>query len=149
MATRFEGTEKQKQALNAYIALMRAANAVTIRAHRHLRAAKLTLGQFGALEALFHLGPMRQHELAGKLLCSPGNISTVLSNLERRKLVRRRTDSADARCTVVEVMDKGQRLMDEVFPRHVVGLEEAMTTLAPPELESLRVLCRKLGKAQT
>lgn len=149
MATKFEGTANQKQALNAYIALMRAANAVTIRAHRHLRAAKLTLGQFGALEALFHLGPMRQHELAGKLLCSPGNISTVLSNLERRKLVRRRTDSADARCTVVEVTDKGQRLMDEVFPRHVVGLEEAMTALTASELESLRVLCRKLGKAQT
>lgn len=149
MATRFEGTDKERQALNAYIALMRAANAVTIRAHRHLRAAKLTLGQFGALEALYHLGPMRQHELAGKLLCSPGNISTVLSNLERRKLVRRRTDSADARCTVVEVTDKGQRLMDDVFPRHVVGLEEAMTALTAPELESLRVLCRKLGMAQT
>jgi len=149
MATRFKGTETQKQALNAYIALMRAANAVTIRAHQHLRAAKLTLGQFGALEALYHLGPMRQHELAGKLLCSPGNISTVLSNLEWRKLVRRSTDGADARCTIVEVTDKGHRLMSEIFPGHAVGLEEAMSVLAAPELESLRALCRKLGMAQT
>lgn len=149
MATRFKGTETQKQALNAYIALMRAANAVTLRAHRHLRAAKLTLGQFGALEALYHLGPMRQHELAGKLLCSPGNISTVLSNLERRKLVRRRTDNTDARCTIVEVTDKGHRLMSDMFPGHVAGLQEAMSVLAAPELESLRALCRKLGMAQT
>ena len=35
-------------------------------------------------EALYHLGPMRPNELARKLLRSPGNMTTVLDNLERR-----------------------------------------------------------------
>jgi len=149
VATAFQGTARQEQALNAYITLMRAASAVTLRVHRHLSGSKLTLGQFGALEALFHLGAMRQHELAGKLLCSPGNISTVLSNLEERKLVRRLADRDDGRCTVVEITDKGRRLMNEVFPRHVLELERAMAALSATEQEDLRRLCRTLGKAQT
>jgi MarR family 2-MHQ and catechol resistance regulon transcriptional repressor len=148
MATKYRGTEAEARALDAYINLMRAANAVTLRVHRHLREADLTLGQFGALEALFHLGPMRQHELVEKLLCSPGNLSTVLTNLERRKLVRRRGDASDARCTMVEVTEKGTRLIEEVFPRHVEGLQTVMGALSAKEQEDLRALCRKLGKAQ-
>lgn len=148
MATKFAGTPEQIRVLNAYINLMRAANSVTLRVHRHLRAAKLTVGQFGALEALYHLGAMRQNELTAKLLCSPGNLSTVLTNLEYRQLVRRKADPSDARCIRVEITERGTRLMDDVFPGHVAGLQTALAVLSSAEQETLRSLCRKLGTAQ-
>ena len=50
-------TQTEQQALKLYTQLMRAANAVTEKMHGHLADNRLTLSQFGVLEALYHLGP--------------------------------------------------------------------------------------------
>ena len=42
----------------------------------------MTVSQFGVLEALHHLGPLRQGEISAKLLRSGGNITLVVDNLE-------------------------------------------------------------------
>lgn len=145
MATRYKGTARETLALDAYIALMRAAESVTARTHGHLAGAKLTLGQFGALEALHHLGPLRTTELARKLLRSPGNVTTVLDNLEKSGLVRREQESADRRCTIVSITPRGSALLREVFPRHVAGMTRELGVLTRREQEELKRLCRKLG----
>ncbi|MEW6269222.1 MAG: MarR family transcriptional regulator [Thermodesulfobacteriota bacterium] len=145
MATRHLGPVRETRALDAYIALMRAAEAVTARAHGHLQTAGLTIGQFGALEALHHLGPLRATELARKLLRSPGNVTTVLDNLERAGLVRRSQDDEDRRCTTVSITARGAALMREIFPRHAEGLAREMSILTAREQEELKRLCRKLG----
>ena len=49
----------------------------------------LTAPQFGVLEALYHLGPLCQKDLAAKILKSSGNMTMVIDNLEKRDLVRR------------------------------------------------------------
>ena len=146
MATRHRGPSRETRALDAYIALMRAAESVTARTHGHLAAAKLTIGQFGALEALFHLGPLRTTELARKLLRSPGNMTTVLDNLERDSLVRRTQEEGDRRCTTVSITARGAALMREVFPRHAEGLARDLAVLTADEQEELTRLCRKLGR---
>src|SRR4051812_15891421 len=119
MATRHRGPEKELRALNAYIALMRAAESVTARLQGQLAEGSITVGQFGALEALYHLGPMRPNELARKLLRSPGNVTTVLDNLEKSGLVVRRREEDDRRCVTVHLTDAGRRLIERVFPGHV------------------------------
>lgn len=146
MPTWYDGTETQKRALNAYITLMRAAGSVSAKIHAPLAGLGLTEGQFAALEALHHLGPMRQNELAAKLLSSPGNLSILLSNLERGRLVRRRKDASDARCTVVAITARGGEVIKRIFPAHVARLVQAMSSLSPAEQEHLRALCRKLGR---
>jgi MarR family 2-MHQ and catechol resistance regulon transcriptional repressor len=145
MATKHQGTPREARALDAYIALMRAAESVTARTHAHLAGAQLTLGQFGALEALHHLGPLRTTELARKLLRSPGNMTTVLDNLEKSGLIRRQQESADRRCTTVSITPRGSALMREVFPRHVTEMTRAFAVLTPREQEELRRICQKLG----
>src|SRR4051812_30922531 len=114
MATRHQGPARDRRALDAYIALMRAAESVTTRAHGHLSGAKLTVGQFAALEALHHLGPLRTTDLARKVLRSPGNMTTVLDNLERSGLVRREQERSDRRCTTVSITARGGALMREL-----------------------------------
>ena len=68
MGTHFRGSPRQVQALDAYIKLVRAAESVTAALQPGLAAWGLTTSQFGALEALWHLGPMCQRELGEKLL---------------------------------------------------------------------------------
>jgi hypothetical protein len=56
MPTHYRGNPQERQALDAHIKLMRAAESVTARLEPLMRAAHLTVGQFGTLEALLHLG---------------------------------------------------------------------------------------------
>ncbi len=148
MPTRHRGPEKEVRALNTLIALLRAAESVTARLHGRLSEASVTVGQFGALEALYHLGPMRPNELARKLLRSAGNMTTVLDNLERRGLAARRREKDDRRCLTVHLTDAGRRLMERIFPEHVANVVRVFSVLTAAEQEELRRLCRTLGTGE-
>jgi MarR family 2-MHQ and catechol resistance regulon transcriptional repressor len=135
----------QTRALGAYVALMRATEAVTARVHRPLKNHALTLGQFAVLEALHHCGPLRTSEIAKKDLRSCGNMTTVLDNLERDGLVWRERRVEDRRCVHVYLTAEGQRLIDAVFPAHAVRLAEEFAPLTAAEQAELKRLCQKLG----
>lgn len=146
MPSRYQGSQAEIRALSALINLVRASSSVIAALHGPIDAVGLTVGQFGVLEALFHIGPMRQNELARKVLSSAGNLSVVLDNLQRRKLVRREADLDDGRCTRVALTEKGRRLIRELLPGHVQRVEQLMTALTPDEQERLRELCRRVGR---
>ncbi|KJH73172.1 MarR family winged helix-turn-helix transcriptional regulator [Aliterella atlantica] len=148
MGTRYLGTKEEISALDAYIKLVRAAESVSTRLHRHLDAHKLTVTQFGVLEALYHLGSMYQRELAEKLLKSGGNITLVIDNLEKRQLVKRDREVGDRRCISVSLTDTGKQLITEVFPTHVAAVVKEMSILTLTEQAELGRLCRRLGKQE-
>ena len=133
--------------MNAFITLSRAADSVTARTQAVIVGAGLTGSQFGVLEALYHLGPLCAAELAEKVLSSRGNLTLVISNLERNGLAARTTRAEDRRYRTVELTAKGRKLMKAAFPRHARLVAKTMGALEPAELEELRRLCRKLGRA--
>jgi MarR family 2-MHQ and catechol resistance regulon transcriptional repressor len=146
MPTRFQGSPEEVRALNAFIALMRAVNSVTASLAPRRAAEGLTTTQFGVLEALLHLGPQGQCGLAGKLLTSPGNLVLVLDNLERRGLVARVRRADDRRAVTVHLTDAGRSLIQAQFPEHARTIAGIFAVLDPEEQESLRTICRKLGR---
>lgn len=97
------------------------------------------------LEALYHLGPLSQAEIAKKILKSTGNITMVIDNLEKRGLVRRERDPEDRRSYSVQLTAPGKKLIGSLFPRHAVGIVRGMKALTRSEQETLGNLCRKLG----
>jgi len=131
--------------LSSYIKLMRAADSITIRSHRHLTEAKLSFSQFAVLEALHHLGPLCQRDIATKILKSSRNITMVVDNLEKRKLVLRERDAADRRFLNVSLTAEGRDLFESIYPRHVKFLKGEMEILNHNELEELGRLCRIVG----
>lgn len=147
MPTRYAGTPEDRAALDAYIKLWRAAHAVETTAHRHLAEHGLTVSQFGVLEALYHLGPLSQRQLAEKILRSSGNLTLVIDNLERDGLVRRERDAHDRRVTNVFLTEAGETLITRVLPDHVRGIREVFAGLTPDELGQLAALSRKLGRS--
>jgi MarR family 2-MHQ and catechol resistance regulon transcriptional repressor len=144
--THFDGSKKTVRALNAFINLARAFDSVVGRITPELEARGLTMGQFGVLEALLHLGPMCQHTLAKKLLRSGGNITLVVDNLEKHGWVRRERQKDDRRMIVIHLTQPGRRLIERVFPDHAAAIERELSNLAPREQEDLRRICRKLGR---
>lgn len=145
MGTRHNGTIGEKKALNAYIKLMRAAGRVTADTHRHLAEFKITVSQLGVLDALYHLGPLYQKEIAAKILKSAGNLTTVIDNLEKRGLVKRRRETDDRRLLMVSLTEDGRRLFADIFPRHVAGIVDRFAALSAGEQVQFALLCRKLG----
>lgn len=102
--------------------------------------------QFGVLEVLHHLGPMCQNEIGAKLLKSGGNMTLVIDNLEKRRLVQRQRNPQDRRMMNVSLTQAGEALISKILPGHVQAITEEMSVLSPEEQETLGELCRKLGK---
>lgn len=147
MPTSYAGNDQQRAALGAYIKLWRAAHLVEMEANRHLADFDLTISQFGVLEALYHLGPMNQRQLASKILRSSGNLTMVIDNLERADLVRRERSEQDRRVTNVSLTAAGHELITRVLPPHVEGVVSVFSALSEDELAQLSALTRKLGLA--
>ena len=145
MRRSYRGNEKEILALGTYVKLMRAAESITSRIHRHLSSVNLTFSQFAVLEALYHIGPMHQREIAQKLLRSSGNITMVIDNLEKRGYVKRERKKQDRRYIMVQPTVKGHALISRVFPLHATVITREMSTLSEREQKILARLCKKLG----
>ena len=84
-----------------FLKLMRASGVVTNRVFGQLPGAG-SGGQFIVLEALHTLGPMRQSDLAYKILKTTGNVTQLVDRLEREGLVKRTRSEKDRRVVVAE-----------------------------------------------
>ena len=145
MPTRYDGTDDEERALNAFIRFSRAFNTINQNIRATFRTHDLSSGQFGVLETLYHVGPLYQGELGEKLLQSKGNISTIISNLTERDLVERRRDPEDRRYVKVHLTEAGESLIADVFPDHVERIVEVFDVLEDEEIETFSQLCKKLG----
>ena len=146
MPTHFVGPDSQKRALDTYIKLMRAAESVARRALSCVQDSGLTEGQFGVLEALYHLGPLKLSDLARKHLRSPNNLTVIVDNLEKSALVRRQRCENDRRIVFVHLTEAGEQLITSLFPQHAAAVEKEMSLLTDEERELLDSLLRRLGK---
>jgi len=147
MGTHYRGAARETRALDTFIKLMRASDSIEAGLHPHLREIGLTQGQLAILEALLHLGPMSQQQLAAKILRSGSNVTTVIDNLEKQELVRRTRRSTDRRVVDVSLTAKGRRYIEERFPLHASRITDLLAALEPDEQEHLGELCRKLGRS--
>ena len=141
----YRGNKEESRALRTYVKLMRAAESMTARIHRHLSSTGLTISQFAVLEALYQLGPLSQREIGQKILRSSGNITMVIDNLEKNGRVRRERNEADRRFFIVHLTDKGYNLINKIFPPHAAVIAKDLGVLTAAEQNALGRLCKKLG----
>lgn len=137
--------DQKADLLKLYTYLMRAANTITEKMHRHLLDSKLSISQFGVLEALYHLGPLCQKDIGRKILKTSGNITLVIDNLEKRGLVKREKDAADRRRMIVAMTGSGHDLIETIFPLHSKMALQVFSVLQPEEQQTLGLLLKKLG----
>lgn len=149
MGTHYQGTAEEIRALDTYIKLSRAADAVTHAINAHLSDYDLTVSQFGVLEALYHLGPMQVGQVGAKILKSSGNMTLVVDNLVKRGLLVRQRRQDDRRCIDLELTAEGRALIEGIMPQHVAKVVAAMEALSSSEQTQLSALCRQIGLAQT
>jgi len=145
MGTHYTGSSSEKNTLNTFIKLMRATESINNRLNRHLAEVDLTVSQFGALEALYHLGPLNQRAIAEKLLKSGGNITMVIDNLEKSGYVKRKKDPQDRRAVLIHLTEKGDEFISDFFPKHLDKIKKEFSVLTESEKKELAAMCKKLG----
>ena len=145
MATHYKGTAKEKRALDAFIKFNRANITLSSQLSESLRTFKLTESQFAVVELVYHLGPMNLSDISGKLLCTGGNLTTVVDNLEKQKLAKRIPSKTDRRQYEIHLTKKGKSHIEKLFPAHVQRIVSEFSILSPSEQEELSRLCKKLG----
>ena len=145
MATKHHHHTGVARALKTYVKLMRASESITSRVHKHLSSLGLTVSQFGVLEAIYHLGPLSQRGIGQKILRSSGNITMVIDNLEKRRLVRRERDASDRRIIIVHLTGEGKKLIRKIFPSHAALITNELSVLNATDQTTLGNLCKKVG----
>lgn len=145
MGTHYKGTEKEMTALNTFLKLVRAAESTLSRVNEALSKSELTESQYAILDALYHLGPVCQRDLGIKLLKTGGNITLVIDNLEKRKLVIRERREKDRRYFTIHLTTQGKSLFQKVFPGYLKSVIEEMQKLSKSDQIKLQRLCKVIG----
>jgi MarR family 2-MHQ and catechol resistance regulon transcriptional repressor len=139
----------RQEALKLWVVLARCFNSFAQAEAQHLKSFDLTAPQFGVLEALAHLGPMKMCEIGNKLLMSGANVTGVVDRLENKGLVRRVMEADDRRMFRIHLTDEGSKLIAKFFPIHAERIEAFTRALTSKEKRLLTDLLKKLGKAQS
>jgi len=139
---------KRRESLALWVALSRAYGAVASVVSEYLDAHGLTLAEFGVLEALHHLGPMRLTDVAAKILVSSSGITFVADRLEERRLIRRRPDPLDRRARLLELTPEGSDFVEGIFPEHAKRIEAAVAPLGAGDRRLAIRLMRALAAGE-
>lgn len=145
MKTTKQYGKKADEALSLLVKLVRASDTVSALTARDIARYGLTVAQFGVLETLGHLGPMKVGEICGKKLSSGGNMTVVIDNLEKTNLVERVRVADDRRAYMIQLTPKGQKLFDTIFKQHAQFVANIMSVLSSHEINQLSMLLKKLG----
>ena len=145
MGTHYSGSKKTVEGLNSYIKLIRAAESLSSKINLVLNESGLTESQFGVLDALIHLGPMKQKELGKKILKSGGNITMVINNLEKRGLVQRKKGEKDKRQFIIHLTNSGKNLIQELLPTITKKIKNYFEILSSDEQKKLQRICKIIG----
>ena len=145
MGTNYKGSRKDRQALNTFIKLIRSGESINSKLNLLLSEFGMTESQFGVLDALYHLGPLKQKELGKKIFKSGGNITMVIDNLEKQDLVKRKRGEKDRRHYKIHLTKQGEKKIIDVLPHVVKFIKKHFEILNVEEQKELERLCRIIG----
>lgn len=109
---------------------------------------KLSIGQFGVLEAIYHKGNLTVGEVQTIILSTVGTIPMIVSNLEKKGLIERIRDTKDRRKCFLTLTEEGKQLIEEVFPKNKKAIEDEMKNLTSEEKKTLLELLKKLSEEE-
>jgi MarR family 2-MHQ and catechol resistance regulon transcriptional repressor len=133
------------RAIHVWVVLWKAARAVEENAMTSVSGLGLGLSDFAVLEVLLYKGPQPVNVIGKKILLTSGSITTAIDRLEARKLVHRMPHPEDQRVRLVQLTNKGKRLIEDAFRQHALDMEETMAVLRPGERIELIRLLKKVG----
>ena len=129
--------------LSTLIVFTRAEQKIHKIEYETIKAGGLTNSQFAVLEVLYSKGDLKICEIIEKILTTSGNVTVVIKNLEKDGLVSKNIDPEDKRSMLISITDKGKKIMDEIFPKHVDNINNIFDILTIEEKLELKKILKK------
>ncbi|MFZ3201344.1 MAG: MarR family transcriptional regulator [Candidatus Acidiferrales bacterium] len=153
----FRFTRKGEVAYAAYKELMSAAEKMRYETGRQLANFELGTSEFQVLEMVYHEGPKHKRAIAERLGFSDQACGWVIARLEAEGWVRRsegslppaegpRAKGVGRRIVLVNLTEEGEKLIANVFPKHVKLIRSELRVLQGREQVTLSRICRKLRR---
>jgi len=113
----------------------------------HFKQMGLTHSQFDVIATLGNQPPMTCKELGEKTLITKGTLTGILERLEAKGLIKKYSNTEDARSYKTGLTKEGQKVFDKSFTEHLKYLEKAFGKLSKKELETTTAALKSLRKA--
>lgn len=98
----------------------------------------LTRDEWRVLAALHNAPPTRTAAVIERTTLDKVSVSRALLRMEKKALVERLTDPADARGYLIQLLPAGQKLFRKIVPLVQAREQFLLDGLAPPERQALR-----------
>jgi MarR family 2-MHQ and catechol resistance regulon transcriptional repressor len=111
----------------------------------------LTDVQLNLLMMLRHQGGtegLSQARLSELMVVGKANVTGLVDRLERNGLIRR-TDTKDRRYNIIQLTDKGQKLLDKIEPQYAKEVHHLMGSFKKQQLKTMIDLLEKSRKKFT
>lgn len=139
---------RTNKSMQTWLEILKAYTKISAKESVYIQENSLTMNQFKVLEVLYHRGSLSVGAITKLTLSTPGNITVVVKNLKRDKLVSALKDPNDKRTKLLALTEKGRSAVSSIFPRHAQNLKSYFEVLNDAELDTMFSLLRKLQKAQ-
>lgn len=138
--------ENNQEALHSLVILHRASDTIYKQEIETMKKYKLTIGQFGVLEALYNKGNLRIQELIDKLLSTSGNMTVVIRNMIRDGYIIKVADERDKRASLISLTDFGRETIEAILPEHYTNIGRIFEVLSLEEQENLNMILKKFKR---
>jgi MarR family transcriptional regulator, 2-MHQ and catechol-resistance regulon repressor len=135
-----------KNDLKTLTILLRATNFIQEKIKEDVSKYELNLSEFGALEVLYHKGPLPVQAICEKVLIANSSMSYVIENLIKKGYIEKVKEPSDRRVHIIHLTEKGHVLFDEIYPKHLAHMRSVIDVLDESEEKELQRLLKKLGK---
>jgi len=109
----------------------------------------LTPEQFLLLDLLWNMGSMSQQKLADTMEKDKNSITSLVDALEKKGLVKRRTDKNDRRSNLLILTPKAKEMKDPTKEKGISMLDAIIDGIPEEELRSMLATLNKLCDRMT
>jgi len=136
---------KNQDELKALTILLKASSSVEKVVKKDMSSYGLNATEFTVLELLYSKGRQPIQRIGQQVLLASSSITYVVDQLEEKQFVIRVADQTDRRVTYCELTDEGEKLMNEIFPRHAEKIAELFAACSRDEVLALQTTLKKVG----
>lgn len=134
--------------LKSFVVLMKASKIVQEQTKKDINNYNMHMSEFMVLEALYSKGKQTVRQISDAVLINSGSITYVMDKLETKGLLERIDCKEDRRVVYIQITAEGKKLMDEIFPKHQLVIEDIFSCITDQEKEVFINLLKKVGKKE-
>ncbi|UEX90097.1 MarR family winged helix-turn-helix transcriptional regulator [Staphylococcus ratti] len=131
--------------LKVFIGLKRANDKLDKIVHKDIKSYGLNVTEFAVLELLYNRGEHTIQQIKKRILIASSSTTYVISNLEKKGYIKRRSDAKDKRVSYASLTDKGHSFMEDIFPKHAETIASVFSDLSEEALQDLQKTLKQIS----